>query len=65
MPQIVVSRVDVEMMRQIEVFILAYEGDDPLHDIELAFPSASHRAFFPAWGGTRDPARWLHVEGYA
>jgi hypothetical protein len=59
MPQIVVSRVVVEMMRKIEVFILAYEGDDPLHEIELAFPSASYRAFFPAWGRTRDPLRWL------
>jgi hypothetical protein len=28
--------------------VLAYKGDDLLHDIELHFPGASYRAFFLA-----------------
>ena len=44
------------MMLRIEHFILGYDGDDLLHDIELAFPDASYRAFFLAY---RRAARWL------
>jgi hypothetical protein len=61
----VVSRRDIEMMHQIERIILGYQGDNLLHDIELTFPGASYRAFFLAWGRTRDPARWLPAEGQA
>jgi hypothetical protein len=45
---LVVSRRDVAMMHGIERFILAYDGDDLLHDIEITFPGASYRAFFLA-----------------
>jgi hypothetical protein len=55
-PPVVVSRADVRMMHAIEKFILGYDGDDLLHDIERNFPSASYRAFFLAY---RRAARWL------
>jgi len=64
-PPTVVSRRDVKMMHRIERFILSYDGDDLLHDIELTFPGASYRAFFLAWGRSQDPARWLKPEGTA
>jgi hypothetical protein len=63
--KISVSNADAAMMRRIERFILAYDGDDLLHDIELTFPSASYRAFFLALGRARDAARWLEPEGRA
>jgi hypothetical protein len=50
MPPVTVSNADVAMMRRIERFILEYDGDDLLHDIELNFPGASYRAFFLAYG---------------
>ena len=58
---------DKEMMFRIERYILAYpyHGNDLLHDIELNFPGASYRAFFLAYGRTRDPARWLDPDGQA
>jgi hypothetical protein len=62
---IVVPNADVEMMRRIERFILAYDGDDLLHDIELTFPTASYRAFYLAYGRAQDAARWLDPEGQA
>jgi len=62
---ITVSNADREMMRRIERFILAYDGDNLLHDIELNFPDASFRAFFLAYGRAQDPARWLKPEGEA
>jgi hypothetical protein len=58
----VVSRRDVKMMRRIERFILSYDGDDLLHDIDLTFPGASHRAFFLAWGRSQNAARWIEPE---
>lgn len=64
-PPIVVSRADAKMMRQIERFILAYAGDDLLHDIELSFPTASYRSFYLALMRARNPARWFAPEGSA
>jgi hypothetical protein len=61
----IVSRRDVKMMHRIERFILSYDGDDLLHDIELTFPGASYRAFFLAWGRSQDAARWIEPEGKA
>jgi hypothetical protein len=55
-PPIIVSNDDKAMMLRIERFILGYDGDDLLHDIELAFPGASYRAFFLAY---KRAARWL------
>jgi hypothetical protein len=63
--QITVSAADVRMMRAIERFILAYGGDNLLHDIDLNFPGASYRAFFLALGRAQDAARWLEPEGRA
>jgi hypothetical protein len=63
--EIVVSAVDVRMMHRIERFILAYDGDNLLHDIDLHFPGASYRAFFLALGRAQDAARWLEPEGCA
>jgi hypothetical protein len=62
---ITVSNADVRMMRAIERFILAYDGENLLHDIDLNFPGASYRAFFLALGRTQDAARWLEPEGCA
>ena len=62
-PPITVSNADKRMMHAIERFILAYDGDNLLHDIELTFPGASYRAFFLALGRTQDAARWLEPEG--
>jgi hypothetical protein len=56
--QITVSADDVRMMRAIERFILAYDGDNLLHDIEINFPGASYRAFFLAYGRAQDAVRW-------
>lgn len=46
--RVVVSDIDIAMMRKVERFILRYVGDDPLHDIELKFQRCSYRAFFLA-----------------
>ena len=62
---ITVSDDDKRMMFAIERFILSYDGDDLLHDIELTFPGASYRAFFLAWGRAQDPLRWRQTEGRA
>jgi hypothetical protein len=43
----------------------AYDGNDLLHDIELAFPGLSYRNFFLAFCRARDPARWFKPEGSA
>jgi hypothetical protein len=59
------SDVDVKMMHAIERFILGYDGDNLLHDIELAFPGASYRAFFLALGRAQNAARWFEPEGSA
>jgi hypothetical protein len=61
----VVSRRDVKMMHRIERFIVSYNGDNLLHDIELTFPGASFRAFFLAYGRAQDAARWIEPEGNA
>ena len=61
----VVSRRDVKMMHRIERFIVSYNGDNLLHDIELTFPGASFRAFFLALGRTQDAVRWIEPEGAA
>ena len=63
MPPIVVSRRDVRMMHRIQRFIMSYCGDDLLHDIELAFPGASYRAFFLAY--RRALACFANVRGDA
>jgi hypothetical protein len=63
--KIIVSKNDVAMMRRIERYILAYDGDNLLHDIDLNFPGASYRAFFLASGRAHDAARWLEPEGIA
>jgi hypothetical protein len=60
---ITVSAADVQMMRRIEAFILAYDGDNLLHDIEISFPGASFRAFFLAYGRAQEAARWFEPEG--
>jgi hypothetical protein len=60
-----VSNDDAQIMRRIERFIIAYRGDDLLHDIELNFPTASYRAFFLAFSRARNAARWFPVEGSA
>lgn len=62
---ITVSKTDIAMMHRIERYILAYRGDDLLHDIELCFPSASYRAFFLAYGRAREAARWIEPNGHA
>jgi hypothetical protein len=62
---ITVSNADRDMMHAIERFILAYDGDDLLHDIELNFPGASFRAFFLAYGRVQDAVRWIEPEGRA
>jgi hypothetical protein len=61
----IVSDLDKRTMFAIERFILAYRGDDLLHDIELNFPGASYRAFFLAFHRARNPLRWFAVEGSA
>jgi hypothetical protein len=63
--RIVVTDADKTMMRAIERFILAYTGDDLLHDIELTFPTASYRAFYLAYERSRNPVRWFEPEGSA
>jgi hypothetical protein len=63
--RITVSNADKTMMLAIERFILGYDGDYLLHDIELTFPDASYRAFFLAYSRTRDPLRWRDVGGSA
>jgi hypothetical protein len=45
-------------MHAIERFILAYDGDNLFHDIDVNFPGASYRAFFLAIGRAR-AAQWL------
>jgi hypothetical protein len=62
---ICVSDADKAMMFAIERFILGYDGDNLLHDIDLTFPTASYRAFFLAWHRAQDPARWFNAEGRA
>jgi hypothetical protein len=62
---ITVSTADVRMMHAIERFILAYDGDNLLHDIDLNFPGASFRALFLALGRAQDAARWFEPEGRA
>ncbi|MFZ1885529.1 MAG: hypothetical protein WAU53_18505 [Rhodoplanes sp.] len=59
---IVLSAADVATMREIERFIVGYDGDNLLH---LQFPGASFRAVYLALMRTRDPARWLDPEGSA
>jgi hypothetical protein len=61
----IVSNADKRMMFAIERFILGYDGDNLLHNIELNFPGASYRAFYLAYHRTRDPLRWLDAEGRA
>jgi hypothetical protein len=61
--KITVSNADKAMMLRIERFILAYDGNDLLHDIELNFPGASYRAFYLALGRSQDAARWFAPEG--
>ena len=63
--KIIVSNDDAAMMRRVERFILAYDGDNLLHDIDLNFPGVSYRAFFLAIGRASDAARWLEPEGSA
>jgi hypothetical protein len=63
--QIIVSNSDVRMARQIEKYILAYGGDDLLHDIELTFPGASYREFFLGFKRAGDGIQWLSPEGTA
>ena len=60
-----VSASDVAMMNRIEKYIVGYNGDNLLHDIELTFPGASFRAFFLAYSRARDAARWFAAEGSA
>jgi hypothetical protein len=43
--RVVVSDIDIAMMRKVERFILRYVGDDPLHDIELKFQRCVSRVF--------------------
>ena len=62
---IVVSPTDVTTMHAIEKFIVAYDGGDLLHDIELNFPGASYRAFYLALSRSRDAIRWFDAEGSA
>lgn len=64
-PATVVSDADKQMMFAIERFIIGYDGDNLLHDIELTFPGASYRAFFLAYHRAGDPLRWLKAEGCA
>ena len=59
----IVTDADKEMMHRIERFILAYDGDDLLHDIELTFPTASYRAFFLGYRRAQEPAQWFDPEG--
>jgi hypothetical protein len=63
--EITVSAADVRMMHAIERFIVGYDGDNLLHDIDLKFPDASFRAFFLALGRAQDAARWLEPEASA
>jgi hypothetical protein len=63
--KIIVSNDDAAMMRRVERFILAYDGDNLLHDIDLNFPGVSYSAFFLAIGRASDAARWLEPEGSA
>jgi hypothetical protein len=65
MPPITVSRADVAMMHAIERFILSYNGNDLLHDIELTFPGASYRAFYLAVQRAQEAARWIESTGHA
>jgi hypothetical protein len=58
-----VSDADKRAMLAIERFIIAYDGDNLLHDFELTFPGASYRAFFLAYCRARDPLRWRQAEG--
>jgi hypothetical protein len=62
---ITVSKAAVRMMRAIERFILAYDGDNSLDDIDVTFPGASFRAFFLALGRAQNAVRWLEPEGAA
>jgi hypothetical protein len=60
-----VSDTDIAMMRRMERYILAYDGDNLLHDLDLHFPGASYRPFFLAYGRARGAARWMEPEGCA
>ena len=62
---ITVSNADVQTMLAIEKFILTYDGDDLLHDIDLIFSRVSYRAFFLAFRRAQDAARWFKPEGAA
>jgi hypothetical protein len=48
--------IDWEAAKAVEVFCTGYDGDDLLHDIELAFPTLSYRDFFVGFG------RWQEAE---
>jgi hypothetical protein len=61
----IISNADVRMMRAMERYIFAYDGDNLLHDIDLTFPGASFRAFFLAYGRACDPLRWMKPDGAA
>lgn len=63
--RIVVSDADKFMMMRIERFIVAYSGDNLLHDIEITFPNASYRAFFLAYLRAQEPCRWFEPAGRA
>jgi hypothetical protein len=62
---ITVSAADVKIMRRIERYILAYDGDNLLHDIDLNFPGVSFRAVFLALGRAQNAALWFEPEGAA
>jgi hypothetical protein len=64
-PPITVSAADVAAMHAVEKFVLAYQGDDLGHDIELTFPGVSYRAVFLALRRARHAARWFKAEGNA
>jgi hypothetical protein len=59
-----VSDADQRMMHAIERFIISYEGDNLLHDIELMF-SRRELSRFLAYCRARDPLRWHPVGGSA
>jgi hypothetical protein len=60
-----VSDADQRMMHAIERFIISYEGDNLLHDIELMFSRRELSRFFLAYCRARDPLRWHPVGGSA
>jgi hypothetical protein len=55
--------VDGTAVRAVEAFCTGYDGDDLLHDVELAFPRLAYRDFFCGYRRYLAAERWVQGEG--